>query len=946
MSENINYQGPSDRYEPVPGTDYSNVHVNAEGLTKNPTYADLNYLNQQLALLIDQCNLSMVAMETALEGLSLVITTDPKDVKLNHANEVLWPASLGTPPNYVTYLYYTSLLTNSSAAAKYITNAYETAAQGITGNNSIDFLPIVQMTLDEANLILPFIEAHAGDLSDSSQRRTVELLQDWVESGIQQVADIDHQFRIGPSNLTNSDISALSTADATNSQAILHVNLNQLNVHLNQSLGILKQNFASYQSTFYNNVLGPSMNVRNNVLSSMYPILPGSVGSIINNSTNILNANLTAVLADQMRRNNIYSAQVQSVISIVTARDTYRDYVIQLSGPGKDIPSGAPGTLISATDTPTQSAFFQSNTNTTSVATTNPYLSPHSQLSGLSDYNAHPQYLVRYGSTMLGNLELATPDGEDVFTTALIDGMRPSTHSHSGLDGTVKIHGADILQSSLTSAVVDVTVQPEIPTDLVLSYQESDFSSGSGLVDAHLAWSGEKSLLYEVQFAKATNTTGALPIFAIPYLPTLPDFMANNSAPITSATSITPSASVTHVNPAPHVTPSPHVTPPPYVPPVTPVTPPLSATTPGIPTGVTVASGNNGSVTVSWVAPTSDGNTAITSYAVKASIYGPIRAGFYYPWFPETWGPIAAPDTHYHPTAGFYSSNDSVVFARHIEEMTYAGLDAAITSWWGQGQHSESTRIPALLNNASNASNGKNLKWALYYERESTGDPTVSQIAADLAYIQANYASNPNYLKISGKPVIFVYTDGLDAAAMSQRWHDANTLGFYVVLKVFSGYSTSTPQPDGWHQYGPASAVDSQGKYSYTISPGFWLYTESSPRLVRLTNSEWTTNINSMIASKSQFQLITTFNEWGEGTAVEPATEWSSSSGYGTYIDALHTALNASSTSQVDTITRFTNTTSYVFPGLVQGNSYSFTVTATNAIGAGMSSSYSAPVTA
>jgi hypothetical protein len=38
----------------------------------------------------------------------------------------------------------------------------------------------------------------------------------------------------------------------------------------------------------------------------------------------------------------------------------------------------------------------------------------------------------------------------------------------------------------------------------------------------------------------------------------------------------------------------------------------------------------------------------------------------------------------------------------------------------------------------------------------------------------------------------------------------------------------------------------------------------------------------------SAFQLVTTFNEWGEGTSVESAKEWETSSGYGAYLDALH----------------------------------------------------------
>ena len=43
-----------------------------------------------------------------------------------------------------------------------------------------------------------------------------------------------------------------------------------------------------------------------------------------------------------------------------------------------------------------------------------------------------------------------------------------------------------------------------------------------------------------------------------------------------------------------------------------------------------------------------------------------------------------------------------------------------------------------------------------------------------------------------------------------------------------------------------------------------------------------------MVASLEKWQLVTTFNEWGEGTSVESAQEWGSTSGYGQYLDVLH----------------------------------------------------------
>jgi hypothetical protein len=74
------------------------------------------------------------------------------------------------------------------------------------------------------------------------------------------------------------------------------------------------------------------------------------------------------------------------------------------------------------------------------------------------------------------------------------------------------------------------------------------------------------------------------------------------------------------------------------------------------------------------------------------------------------------------------------------------------------------------------------------------------------------------------------------------------------------------------------------------VSPGFWKADESSPRLTRDLD-RWTVDLRSMVASAAPWQLITTWNEWGEGTAVEDAAEWSGPGAYGAYIEAMHDTL-------------------------------------------------------
>jgi phosphoesterase family protein/glycosyl hydrolase family 99 len=262
----------------------------------------------------------------------------------------------------------------------------------------------------------------------------------------------------------------------------------------------------------------------------------------------------------------------------------------------------------------------------------------------------------------------------------------------------------------------------------------------------------------------------------------------------------------------------------------------------------------------------------------------PIRAAFYYPWFPETWGPSSDRFTNYHPSLGWYDSSDVGVVSQHIAAMQYGGIQAGISSWWGQGSTTDQ-RVGTLLR----AADGTDFRWTLYYEPEAQGDPSVSKLQDDLGYIANHYGDDPSFLRIDGRFVVFVYADGSDACGMASRWAQANTVNAYIVLKVFSGYKTCADQPAGWHQYGPASATADMSPYSYTISPGFWKKGESSPRLTR-DMGRWTNQVAQMSASNARFQLITTFNEWGEGTAVESASEWDTSSGFGRYLDALHGA--------------------------------------------------------
>lgn len=272
------------------------------------------------------------------------------------------------------------------------------------------------------------------------------------------------------------------------------------------------------------------------------------------------------------------------------------------------------------------------------------------------------------------------------------------------------------------------------------------------------------------------------------------------------------------------------------------------------------------------------GLAATNAAPSPAAVATPIKAAFYYPWFPET----RNANDLYAPSLGPYDSSNRTILATHVSEAKYGGLDAFISSWWGPGTKTDA-RLPLLLD----AAKAQDFHVAAYYEPEGTTDPTVEKIQQDLVRLKAladQYGDT--WLRANGKPVLFVYNANDLTCAISDKWKQAAP-DWYLNLKVFAGYRNCPTQPDSWHQYAPTTALDKQLPYAATVSPGYWLHGTTAPRLAR-DPARFVQNVADWKATGAQWQLLTTFNEEGEGSAVEPMTQWESPSGFGTYLDILH----------------------------------------------------------
>eukprot|EP00536_Pseudo-nitzschia_multiseries_P004760 jgi/Psemu1/302820/fgenesh1_kg.82_\ len=288
------------------------------------------------------------------------------------------------------------------------------------------------------------------------------------------------------------------------------------------------------------------------------------------------------------------------------------------------------------------------------------------------------------------------------------------------------------------------------------------------------------------------------------------------------------------------------------------------------------------------------GKTAIWMEGIPRGVYAgrpsstslqfPLRGIFYYPWYPETWSVNSKP-VKFVPDLGKYSSDDSAVVEAHVDAMEYAYSDVAIASWWGPGTSQELSRITLLMDKTVEMKSS--IKWTVYYEDEMFRNPSIDDIRSNLAYLKKWFVWHPAWAFIENKPVIFVYNEA--GCAINERWMKAASDDWYVVLKVFPGWNKCAFQPDSYHQYGPSSEYIHIQGVSSGVSPGFWRADRNEPELPRVSKARFCENTRKMVESGENWQLVTTFNEAGEGTLVEASSaNWGSNTKYGYYLDCLH----------------------------------------------------------
>lgn len=300
----------------------------------------------------------------------------------------------------------------------------------------------------------------------------------------------------------------------------------------------------------------------------------------------------------------------------------------------------------------------------------------------------------------------------------------------------------------------------------------------------------------------------------------------------------------------------------------------------------------------------------------------PLVLAYYYPWYQA--GDWSRHDYVGTPKLGKYGTDSPDVVEQHIKWAADHGIDGLMVSWWGKDHLTEKHIQSGLLN----ASNLTRTRFAVFYESLGLLDVADGQsdgvvdfgktevmdaLIADFRHLAENYFEHPQYLKLTGRPVVGMYVTrtfrGFTKAHLGQL-RSAIGLDIYVIAdEAFLGDQSSPATArngigvfDAYTAYNIFENVnvrDGDTALTYQSREAFPIFREWARHTTFIpavfpsyqdfrghkplpgSPADFATLIDaaSTIAMKSDpstrpMLLITSFNEWWEGTTIEPASEY------------------------------------------------------------------------
>jgi len=268
------------------------------------------------------------------------------------------------------------------------------------------------------------------------------------------------------------------------------------------------------------------------------------------------------------------------------------------------------------------------------------------------------------------------------------------------------------------------------------------------------------------------------------------------------------------------------------------------------------------------------------------------------------------------PLVGFYDSADPVIAEWHVRLAKTAGIDAFLVDWWDTHNDLDQNVDRGIVAAAQKLG----FPFALLDERAQFHS-RFEDYAAMLTRALRRYKDNPVYLKLDGKPVVYLYQVAMkpgltpsEFTALRQQverevgpvyWivdkiaHDAKAqragdedrvkqipaewlatpgidcFGFYSTFSNFKAHRYE--ELIGRYRYLTKLAHDAGKKMLLPVHPGHdnSHFRDDPYVMPRRDGQTLRDYLRAATDAGADYVMVTSWNEWPETTVVEPSSSWS-----------------------------------------------------------------------
>ncbi len=251
--------------------------------------------------------------------------------------------------------------------------------------------------------------------------------------------------------------------------------------------------------------------------------------------------------------------------------------------------------------------------------------------------------------------------------------------------------------------------------------------------------------------------------------------------------------------------------------------------------------------------------------------------------------------SYYYPLIGPYGSGDKDVIEYQLLLMKLSGIDGVFIDW--PGTQSGVLDYVLMVRNANSMIamlNKVGLNYAIVYEDQNLNNnlilDKVAQAKEDINYIAANYFSQSNYETVNGQPLLLDF--GPQALTNPSDWTNVfsalSVKPAFVPLWGFTNRAgTNATGQFAWVVQGNTSSLSSFYGNSYSgikitaAYPGFQDFYAAGGwpgslgwQIAYNGTATFNTTLDMALATSNKYLQLVTWNDYGEGTMIEPTTQF------------------------------------------------------------------------